>query len=61
MFKVPEKFRIKDGPFGSDESFGNNGAFSIEGLYVIASADALRPTQKRLRRLENSSKEELKR
>lgn len=27
--KVPEQFRITDGPLGSDESFGNNGAFYI--------------------------------
>ncbi len=29
MFKVPEQFRIKDGTMGSDESYGNNGAFMI--------------------------------
>ena len=28
-FKVPEKFRIKEGLKGSDETFGNNGAFKI--------------------------------
>ena len=27
--KVPEKSRIIDGPFGSDKSYGNNGAFII--------------------------------
>ncbi len=29
MFKVPEKYRIKVSALGSDESFGNNGAFLI--------------------------------
>jgi len=27
--KVPEKYRITNGPMRSDESFGNNGAFKI--------------------------------
>lgn len=30
MFKVPEKYRLKDHPFlGSDESFGNAGVFIV--------------------------------
>lgn len=37
MFKVPEKFRVKSGAMGSDESYGNNGAFIIDDKYVIAS------------------------
>lgn len=28
-FKVPEKYRIANGPYGSDERAGNNGAFKI--------------------------------
>ena len=28
-FKVPEKFRLKKGRLGSDETYGNNGAFVI--------------------------------
>lgn len=31
-FKVPEKYRIKTGPMGSDESYGNNGQFMITSL-----------------------------
>lgn len=27
--KVPEKYRVKDGMMGSDESYGNNGMFLI--------------------------------
>lgn len=44
MFKVPEKYRLKSaGHWGSDSSFGNNGAFQIKSLkldvvlYAIAS------------------------
>lgn len=29
MFKVPGQYRILSGPLGSDESFGNNGAFIL--------------------------------
>lgn len=41
-FKVPEKYRLRRGQFGSDERFGNNGAFFVprrDGapLKVIAS------------------------
>lgn len=32
MFKAPEKFRIKKGAMGSDESYGNNGAFEVKSL-----------------------------
>ena len=27
--KTPEQYRVKEGPMGSDESFGNNGLFLI--------------------------------
>ncbi|RZG74996.1 hypothetical protein EXE10_20410 [Acinetobacter sp. WCHAc060033] len=30
MFKVPEKFRIKNGLLGSEASIGNNGAFWVK-------------------------------
>ena len=28
-FSVPEKFRIRAGRYGSDASYGNNGAFEV--------------------------------
>ena len=28
-FHVPNKFRIRAGRYGSDESYGNNGAFDV--------------------------------
>lgn len=31
-FHVPEKYRIKTGPMGSNESYGNNGQFLINSL-----------------------------
>ena len=37
MFHVPEKYRLKHGRNGSDESYGNNGAFTIGRLRIIAS------------------------
>jgi len=38
MFKVPEHYRItKPGRLFSDSSYGNNGAFKVTGLFVIAS------------------------
>jgi hypothetical protein len=41
MFHVPERFRITRGQYGSDSSYGNNGAFRINRgrtiFYVIAS------------------------
>ena len=38
MFKVPEKFRLKNcGLWSSDESNGNNGAFQIGVLHILAS------------------------
>lgn len=41
MFNVPEKYRVRVGVMGSNELFGNNGAFEIPTtgtmLYVIAS------------------------
>jgi len=49
MFKVPNQYRIKTGPMGSDNSYDNNGAFEIPlnklatsqkgAAYVIASDD----------------------
>jgi hypothetical protein len=44
MFKVPNEFRVKDGPMGSDDSIGNCGAFEVKWpdtdyhcvLFVIA-------------------------
>lgn len=38
MFKVPEKYRLKKcGQWSSDESFGNNGAFMVDKMRIIAS------------------------
>ncbi len=43
MFKVPERYRVKLGKMGSDESYGNNGLFVLKNpklkrvLRVIAS------------------------
>ena len=38
MFKVPEKYRLKScGAWSSDESFGNNGAFQVDKMKIIAS------------------------
>lgn len=28
-FHVPDKYRVRKGPFGSDERYGNNGAFFV--------------------------------
>lgn len=42
MMHVPEVFRVKNGPMGSDESYGNNGCFLIwfEGMqYVVIASD----------------------
>lgn len=41
-FRVPEKFRIRTGRAGSDERYGNNGAFEVklrhgQTVFVIAS------------------------
>lgn len=30
MFRAPNQFRIRTGPFASSESYGNNGAFMID-------------------------------
>jgi hypothetical protein len=50
MFKVPERARITDHPvMGSDETFGNNGAFVVESpehgwrLLIIASDSTYSP------------------
>ncbi|MGL4448066.1 MAG: DUF7694 domain-containing protein [Shewanella sp.] len=44
MFSVPERYRVTSGDFGSDRSYGNNGAFLIppnaiakHGFLIIAS------------------------
>ena len=43
MFHVPNQYRLRQGPHGSNESYGNNGAFSIPApksklcLHIIAS------------------------
>lgn len=37
MFKVPERFRVRNGRMRSDESYGNNGAFIIDDKSIIAS------------------------
>jgi len=42
MFHVNEKYRIKGGLMGSDESYGNNGAFAFtkgDVLFVIIASD----------------------
>lgn len=44
-FHVPNKFRVKTGQMGSDETFGNNGAFEVtlrhnQKVFVIASDGA---------------------
>lgn len=48
MFQVPNQFRVRTGPMGTDESHGNNGAFLVPSgwpfptaqLRVIASDNA---------------------
>lgn len=42
MFRVPEKYRVREGRMGSDDSFGCNGAFEVplkhgQRVFVIAS------------------------
>lgn len=37
MFHVPEKYRVKTGSCGSDKSHGNNGAFQLGRLNIVAS------------------------
>lgn len=40
--KVPNQYRIKDGPMGSNDSYGNNGCFvlTFESMeYVIIASD----------------------
>jgi len=45
MFKVPEKYRVTDGPMPSDSSYGNNGVFQIppmgnnSGILVVIASD----------------------
>jgi hypothetical protein len=34
MFRVPEQFRIKTGPFGSSPEIGNNGLFEMKKFGV---------------------------
>jgi hypothetical protein len=33
-FKVPEKYRVKNGIMGSDSTYGNNGMFIINSLKI---------------------------
>lgn len=43
-FKVPEKFRITTGPLGSNESFGNNGAFWVKTkkcVFTVIASDQM--------------------
>lgn len=43
-FRVPEKLRIKKGPMGSNESFGNNGAFWVKTkkcVFTVIASDQL--------------------
>ena len=45
MFKIPEKFRVREGKMASDESFGNNGMFIVhlkhqQKLLVLATDGA---------------------
>lgn len=50
-FHVPNRYRVRRGPFGSDESVGNNGAFfvprrpGVAPLKVIASDGLLVPDE----------------
>jgi len=37
MFHVPNKYRVKDGPLESDDSYGNNGQFLFPPFLMIAS------------------------
>lgn len=43
MFKVPERYRVKEGPLGSDSEIDNSGAFEIpikdENYLAIAAQD----------------------
>ncbi len=36
-FNVPEKYRVRSGPYRSDEGYGNNGMFSIPSRKISAS------------------------
>lgn len=45
MFKVPEKFRVASGPFGTEPEDGNNGSFTLvlkhgQKAFAIASDGA---------------------
>lgn len=50
-FHVPEKYRVRSGPYGSDASLGNNGAFFVPTrpgrppLQIIASDGRLVPEE----------------
>lgn len=44
MFRVPNRYRVLDGPFPSKSSYGNNGLFEISigtNLYTIVASDGL--------------------
>ena len=43
-FTVPEKYRIKSGPWASNESYGNNGAFWVKtkkGVFTVIASDQM--------------------
>ena len=43
-FQVPEKYRITKGPMGSNESFGNNGAFWVKTkkcVFTVIASDQM--------------------
>ena len=43
-FTVPEKYRIKSGPFASNESYGNNGAFWVKTkkcVFTVIASDQM--------------------
>lgn len=40
-FKVPEKYRVKTGTMGSDNTYGNNGVFIIDSLKLNKSLRCL--------------------
>lgn len=46
MFKVPEKYRITNGPMASDPTYGNNGMFvfqkrGVDMIYVVIASDGM--------------------
>lgn len=42
MFHVPNKYRVRNGPMGSSDDFGNAGAFripAIQGEFIVIASD----------------------